>query len=157
MAKFTLKDLDSKYTVINGHAAEFFTSITGQLCVRWGSDPWNNGNPYVATVNDDGSVTDADHDYGKIYQLEPISKHVYQAISTANVYGFMVSSNNQYEPSMLDRAESVVKDKNKSLAQLSKETHIPEATLKSYRANPDKLSTAAWNRVDTLAKNYGIR
>lgn len=157
MAKFTLKDLDSKYTVINGYAAEFFTSITGQLCVRWGSDPWNNRNPYVATVNDDGSVTDDDRNYGELYQLESIDETAYRAISTANAYGFTVNNTNQYEPSMLDRAKKVVQDKNKTLAQLSKETHIPEATLKSYRANPEKLSTAAWNRVDTLSKNYGIR
>lgn len=51
-------------------------------------------------------------------------------------------------------AKAYIVDKNNSLTETSKMLGIPLPTLKSYRANPDKLRTAAWERVHELAKLY---
>ena len=157
MPKFTLDNLDSKYTVVNGYAAEFCVSITNQLCVRWGSDPWNNGEPYTAIVHDDGTVSNDDYDLGKLYLFESIDERTYNAIKTVNLAGFTVTSDNVRQYSPLERAQMVIKNKNRSFDELHKATHIPVSSLKAYRANPDKLKTAAWDRVDVLSGIYGLK
>lgn len=49
-------------------------------------------------------------------------------------------------------AQKFIVDRNNHLTTMHKETGIALRTLKSYRANPEKLETAAWNKVHNLAK-----
>ena len=49
-------------------------------------------------------------------------------------------------------AQEYIVDKNHSLTELSKHTGISLATLNVYRANPEKLETAAWIRVHEIAE-----
>lgn len=53
-----------------------------------------------------------------------------------------------------EKAKAYIVDKNTSLPKTSKELGIPLQTLKGYRMNPDKLKTAAWERVHKLAEAY---
>lgn len=53
-----------------------------------------------------------------------------------------------------EKAKSYVCDRNNRLADISKKSGIPVPTLNSYRANPEKLKTAAWERVYKLAIAY---
>lgn len=54
----------------------------------------------------------------------------------------------------LDKAQAVVTDKNNSFAELKKVSGVSIPTLKSYRAEPDKLRTARWITVHKLASMY---
>lgn len=54
----------------------------------------------------------------------------------------------------LKKAQFLVTDKNNSLTILSKQTGISYPTLKLYRANPDRLRMAAWEKVNILAHHY---
>lgn len=51
----------------------------------------------------------------------------------------------------LEKAQAVITDRNLKLTEMSKILDIPLRTLKEYRAHPDKLKTAAWERVAKLA------
>ena len=53
-----------------------------------------------------------------------------------------------------EKAKAYIIDKNNNLPKASKELDIPLQTLKGYRMNPDKLKTAAWERVHSLAEAY---
>ena len=55
----------------------------------------------------------------------------------------------------LEVAQKFIVDRNYHLATTSRETGIPVPTLKIYRANPDKLETAAWINVHRLASLAG--
>ena len=48
-------------------------------------------------------------------------------------------------------------DKNNSLPEVSKRIGIALPTLKAYRSDPDKLRTAAWERVHALAGEYDAK
>lgn len=54
----------------------------------------------------------------------------------------------------LDKAQAVVTDKNNSFAELKKVSGVSIPTLKSYRAEPEKLRTARWITVHKLASMY---
>lgn len=56
---------------------------------------------------------------------------------------------NEYE-----KAKAFVCDKNHSLSECSKKLGIALPTLKKYRGNPEKLKTAAWERVHALAQEF---
>lgn len=51
-----------------------------------------------------------------------------------------------------EKAKTFICDKNHSLTKLSKISGIPLRTLKGYRAEPEKLKVAAWERVHLLAQ-----
>lgn len=53
-----------------------------------------------------------------------------------------------------EKAKAFICDKNNSLTVMSEQLNIPLPTLKSYRGNPQKLKTAAWERVYMLAGEY---
>lgn len=53
-----------------------------------------------------------------------------------------------------EKAKAYIVDKNNSLPNTSKLLGIPLPTLKSYRSNPKKLKTAAWERVYKIAELY---
>lgn len=53
-----------------------------------------------------------------------------------------------------ERAKVYILDKNNSLPDTSKLLSIPLPTLKSYRHNPEKMKTAAWERVHAIAGLY---
>lgn len=53
-----------------------------------------------------------------------------------------------------EKAKAVIVDRNNSLPHISKQLKIPLDTLKKYRHEPDKLRTAAWERVHEIAKLY---
>lgn len=53
-----------------------------------------------------------------------------------------------------EKAKAVIVDRNNRLPRVSKALNIPLDTLKAYRHSPDKLRTAAWERVHKLAKLY---
>lgn len=54
----------------------------------------------------------------------------------------------------LEKAQAFIEDKNNSLTEASEKLDIPLPTLKAYRSEPDKLKTAAWERVFKLAQAY---
>lgn len=54
----------------------------------------------------------------------------------------------------LEKAQLMVSDKNYPLTEVAKVTGISYAALKLYRANPEKLRMAAWERVNALATYY---
>lgn len=58
--------------------------------------------------------------------------------------------------SELDRAKSLIKDKNNSLPEISKITKIPVQSLRNYRGNIYKLDKASWKRINRLAQLYDI-
>lgn len=89
--KITEKDLESKYTIVKGYAGKFYTSITGDLCLSYGVDKWNNNNPYTATFNEDGTVTtDNGEKLGKVYDFKPITESLYRSILAVNAAGFKI-------------------------------------------------------------------
>lgn len=51
----------------------------------------------------------------------------------------------------LEKAKAVIIDRNTNLTKASELLDIPLPTLKGYRKNPDKLKTAAWDKVAKLA------
>lgn len=53
-----------------------------------------------------------------------------------------------------EKAKAFICDKNNSLPEASKKLGIPLPTLKAYRSEPEKLRTAAWNRVNEIASLY---
>lgn len=53
-----------------------------------------------------------------------------------------------------ERAKALITDKNNSLIEIEKKTGISYPRLSVYRANPDKLKTASWDRVHEIAKLY---
>lgn len=53
-----------------------------------------------------------------------------------------------------EKAKAFITDRNNSLPETSKKVNIALPTLKSYRFDPDKLRTAAWERVHEIAKLY---
>lgn len=53
-----------------------------------------------------------------------------------------------------EKAKAYITDKNNSLKGTSEKVDISLPRLKAYRANPEKLRTAAWIRVHELAKLY---
>lgn len=57
-----------------------------------------------------------------------------------------------YEASDLTNAQAIIEEHNIPLTELSKRTNIPLPTLKAYRADPDKLRVAAWERVRELSE-----
>lgn len=59
--------------------------------------------------------------------------------------------------SELEKAKAFIVDKNNSLTETSKNLNMPLSTLKAYRAEPDKLKTAAWKRVHLLAGEYDVK
>lgn len=56
-----------------------------------------------------------------------------------------------------EKAKAYINDRNHSLTDTSERLDIPLPTLKSYRHDPDKLRTAAWERVHELAKLYDVQ
>lgn len=56
-----------------------------------------------------------------------------------------------------EKAKAFIVDKNNSLTEVSKRADIPLPTLKAYRSEPDKLRTAAWERVHRLAGEYDAK
>ena len=56
-----------------------------------------------------------------------------------------------------EKAKAFIVDKNNSLPDTSKKLHIPLPTLKAYRSEPEKLRTAAWERVHALAGEYDAK
>lgn len=54
----------------------------------------------------------------------------------------------------LEKSKLYICDRNNRLTETSKRLNIPLPTLNMYRHNPDKLRTAAWERVHKLAKLY---
>lgn len=54
----------------------------------------------------------------------------------------------------LDKAQAIVVDKNNSFAKLKEVSGVSIPTLKSYRAEPEKLRTARWITVHKLASMY---
>lgn len=55
-----------------------------------------------------------------------------------------------------EKAKAYIVDKNNSLPDTSKLLDIPLPTLKAYRSNPEALKTAAWNRVNEIARQYEV-
>ena len=53
-----------------------------------------------------------------------------------------------------EKAKAFITDKNNSLTELSKKTGISYSRLSVYRANPEKLKMAAWEKVHALANLY---
>lgn len=53
-----------------------------------------------------------------------------------------------------EKAKAFITDRNHSLPEVSEKVDIALPTLKSYRSDPDKLRTAAWERVHELAELY---
>lgn len=51
----------------------------------------------------------------------------------------------------LEKAQAVITDRNTKLTETSKLLDIPLRTLKEYRAHPEKLKVASWERVAKLA------
>lgn len=58
--------------------------------------------------------------------------------------------------SELEQAKKVVADRNTSLINLSKLTHIPYQTLRNYRSNIDDIDKASWKRINVLAQAWDI-
>lgn len=56
-----------------------------------------------------------------------------------------------------EKAKAFIIDKNNSLPEISKKLKISLPTLKKYRSEPDKLRTAAWERVHALAGEYDAK
>ena len=56
----------------------------------------------------------------------------------------------------LEKAQAFVNDRNNKLTKVSEKLGIPVRTLKEYRAHPEKLRVASWERVATLARLYEI-
>lgn len=56
-----------------------------------------------------------------------------------------------------EKAKAVISDRNVSLIEISRKYKIPYQTLKNWRANPDKLKKAHWERVFLLANLYHKR
>lgn len=54
----------------------------------------------------------------------------------------------------LDKAQAFVNDRNNKLTKVSEKLGIPVRTLKEYRAHPEKLRVASWERVASLAHLY---
>ena len=54
----------------------------------------------------------------------------------------------------LEKAQAFVSDRNNKLTKTSEKLGIPVRTLKEYRAHPEKLRTASWERVAILAHLY---
>lgn len=57
----------------------------------------------------------------------------------------------------LDKAQAVIVDKNNSFAKLKEGSGVSIPTLKSYRAEPEKLRTARWITVHKLAQLYDAK
>lgn len=53
-----------------------------------------------------------------------------------------------------EKAKAVIVDRNNSLPHIGEQLGIPLNTLKKYRHDPDKLQTAAWNRVNEIVSLY---
>ena len=54
----------------------------------------------------------------------------------------------------LEKAQAFVNDRNNKLTKVSEKSGIPVRTLKEYRAHPEKLRVASWERVATLSRLY---
>lgn len=54
----------------------------------------------------------------------------------------------------LEKAQAFVNDRNNKLTKVSEKLGIPVRTLKEYRAHPEKLRVASWERVASLAHLY---
>ena len=53
-----------------------------------------------------------------------------------------------------EKAKALIVDKNNSLTDIEKQTGISYPRLSVYRANPEKLKMAAWEKVHALANLY---
>lgn len=58
--------------------------------------------------------------------------------------------------SELDKAKTIIADKNTSLKNLSLLTKIPYQSLVNYRAELSKLDRASWERINLLAQSFDI-
>lgn len=58
--------------------------------------------------------------------------------------------------SELDKAKTIIADKNTNLKNLSLLTKIPYQSLVNYRANLSKLDRASWKRINLLAQSFDI-
>lgn len=58
--------------------------------------------------------------------------------------------------SELDKAKTIIADKNTSLKNLSLLTKIPYQSLVNYRAELSKLDRASWKRINLLAQSFDI-
>lgn len=58
--------------------------------------------------------------------------------------------------SKLDKAKTIIADKNTNLKNLSLLTKIPYQSLVNYRANLSKLDRASWKRISILAQSFDI-
>lgn len=58
--------------------------------------------------------------------------------------------------SELDKAKTIIADKNTNLKNLSLLTKIPYQSLVNYRANLSKLDRASWKRISILAQSFDI-
>ena len=52
----------------------------------------------------------------------------------------------------LEKAQAFVNDRNNKLTKVSEKLGIPVRTLKEYRAHPEKLRVASWEREANLAR-----
>lgn len=53
-----------------------------------------------------------------------------------------------------EKATALLANRHNRIKDISKKTNIPYTTLKDYSADPDKLKTAAWERVHRLSLIY---
>lgn len=58
--------------------------------------------------------------------------------------------------SELDKAKTIIADKNTNLKNLSLLAKIPYQSLVNYRANLSKLDRASWKRINLLAQSFDI-
>lgn len=54
----------------------------------------------------------------------------------------------------LEKAQALLANRKYKLKTISEEVDIPYITIKTYSRQPDKLRTAAWIRVNKLARVY---
>lgn len=54
----------------------------------------------------------------------------------------------------LQKAQKLIFDRKVQLKSISQKTGIAYPTIRSYVVNPDKMRTAAWERINALALLY---
>lgn len=92
MTKFKLESLDSPYVIINGQAGEFYYSIAHELCLKYGSDPYNHSYPFTASVNNKGElITPNDQKLANIWDLNFVNEKTYLAAQYLNIQGYQIT------------------------------------------------------------------
>lgn len=87
-----LSDVESKYVLFHGYAAEIYESDEGNLCLRYGKNPWDMGRQFTLQFAADGELlNDENGRTGTTYfDLEPLSKELYEHIRAINLAGYQV-------------------------------------------------------------------